>query len=67
MIRIAQGSEIVPVAGAQLVGPLPGDLASTTTRADELIEPQSGRTSAPIIPHHVQTKRHCELRFSSLG
>jgi molybdate transport system substrate-binding protein len=29
-LGIAQGSEIVPVAGAQLVGPLPGDLASTT-------------------------------------
>ncbi|MFZ2145262.1 MAG: substrate-binding domain-containing protein, partial [Xanthobacteraceae bacterium] len=29
-LGIAQGSEIVPVAGAQLLGPLPGDLASTT-------------------------------------
>ena len=29
-LGIAQGSEIVPVAGAQLVGPLPGELASTT-------------------------------------
>jgi molybdate transport system substrate-binding protein len=27
---VAQGSEIVPVAGAQLVGPLPGELASMT-------------------------------------
>ena len=27
---VAQGSEIVPVAGAQLVGPLPGEFASTT-------------------------------------
>jgi len=29
-LGVAQGSEIVPIAGAQLVGPLPGDLASTT-------------------------------------
>ncbi len=29
-IGVAQASEIVPVAGAQLVGPLPGELASTT-------------------------------------
>jgi molybdate transport system substrate-binding protein len=29
-LGVAQGSEIVPVAGAQLVGPLPGELASTT-------------------------------------
>ena len=29
-LGIAQASEIVPVAGAQLIGPLPGELASTT-------------------------------------
>jgi molybdate transport system substrate-binding protein len=29
-IGVGQASEIVPVAGAQLLGPLPGDLASTT-------------------------------------
>jgi molybdate transport system substrate-binding protein len=29
-LGVAQGSEIVPVAGTQLVGPLPGELASTT-------------------------------------
>ena len=29
-VGVAQGSEIVPVAGAQLVGPLPGELASMT-------------------------------------
>ena len=29
-LGVAQGSEIVPIAGAQLVGPLPGELASTT-------------------------------------
>lgn len=29
-LGIAQASEIVPIAGAQLVGPLPGDLASMT-------------------------------------
>ena len=29
-LGVAQASEIIPVAGAQLVGPLPGELASTT-------------------------------------
>src|SRR5215472_13048870 len=29
-LGVAQASEIVPVAGAQLVGPLPGELASMT-------------------------------------
>jgi molybdate transport system substrate-binding protein len=29
-LGVAQGSEIVPVAGAQLVGPLPGEFASVT-------------------------------------
>jgi len=29
-LGIAQASEIVPVAGAQLVGPLPGEFASMT-------------------------------------
>jgi hypothetical protein len=29
-LGVAQGSEIVPVAGAQLVGPLPGEYASMT-------------------------------------
>ena len=32
-LGVAQGSEIVPVAGVQLVGPLPGELASTTVFA----------------------------------
>ena len=32
-LGVAQGSEIVPVAGAQLVGPLPGEFASMTVFA----------------------------------
>src|SRR5262245_5896564 len=32
-LGVAQGSEIVPVAGAQLVGPQPGELASMTFTA----------------------------------
>jgi molybdate transport system substrate-binding protein len=32
-LGIAQASEIVPVAGTQLIGPLPGDLASMTVLA----------------------------------
>jgi molybdate transport system substrate-binding protein len=30
---VAQASEIVPIAGAQLVGPLPGDLNNVTVFA----------------------------------
>lgn len=29
-IGVAQSSEIVPVAGAEVLGPLPGEFASTT-------------------------------------
>ena len=32
-LGVAQASEIVPVTGVQLVGPLPGELASTTVFA----------------------------------
>jgi molybdate transport system substrate-binding protein len=35
-LGVAQGSEIVPVAGAQLVGPLPGELASMTIFTAEI-------------------------------
>src|SRR5689334_9663373 len=29
-IGVAQGSEIMPIAGAEVLGPLPGEFASTT-------------------------------------
>jgi molybdate transport system substrate-binding protein len=61
-IGVAQASEIVPVAGAQLVGPLPGELASMTvftagigasTNAPEaaksLIQFLKGTTAAPVF------------------
>jgi len=61
-IGVAQTSEIVPVAGAQLVGPLPGELASVTvfsagigagTKAPEaaksLIQFLTGPTAAPVF------------------
>jgi molybdate transport system substrate-binding protein len=60
-IGVAQASEIVPVAGAQLVGPLPGELASMTvftagigasTNAPEaaksLIQFLKGTIAAPV-------------------
>ena len=61
-IGVAQASEIVPVAGAQLVGPLPGELASMTvftagigasTNAPEaaksLIQFLKGAIAAPVF------------------
>jgi molybdate transport system substrate-binding protein len=61
-IGVAQASEIVPVAGAQLVGPLPGEFASMTlftagigasTNAPEaaksLIQFLKGPIAAPVF------------------
>jgi molybdate transport system substrate-binding protein len=61
-LGVAQASEIVPVAGAQLVGPLPGEYASMTvfsagigagTKAQEaaksLIQLLTGPTAAPVF------------------
>jgi len=47
-LGIAQGSEIVPVSGAQLVGPLPGDLASMTVFTAAI-----GRESNAPEPAHA--------------
>ena len=61
-IGVGQTSEIVPVAGAQLVGPLPGDLGSVTSfaagigtgskapgAAKTLIQFLTGPTAAPVF------------------
>jgi molybdate transport system substrate-binding protein len=61
-IGVAQASEIVPVAGAQLVGPLPGEFASMTLftaaigagskapeAAKSLIQFLTGATAAPVF------------------
>jgi molybdate transport system substrate-binding protein len=61
-IGVGQASEIVPVAGAQLVGPLPGDLGSVTEftaaigagskaagAAKSLIQFLTGPTAAPVF------------------
>ena len=61
-IGVGQASEIVPVAGAQLVGPLPGELASTTLftagigvsttvpeAAKSLIQFLTGPAAAPVF------------------
>jgi molybdate transport system substrate-binding protein len=49
-LGIALASEIVPVAGAQLIGPLPGDLASTTVFAGGIgIESGSAESAKALI------------------
>lgn len=61
-LGVAQASEIVPVAGAQLVGPLPGEFASITLftgavgagskvsdAAKSLIEFLTGPVAAPVL------------------
>jgi molybdate transport system substrate-binding protein len=61
-IGVGQASEIVPVTGAQLVGPLPGEFASTTAftagigastkvpeAAKSLIQFLTGPTAAPVL------------------
>jgi len=61
-LGIAQASEIVPVTGARLVGPLPGEFASTTIYAagtasgakspdgaKALIQFLTGQAAAPIL------------------
>ena len=61
-LGVAQASEIVPVAGAQLVGPLPGEYASMTVftagigagskaldAAKALIQFLTGPTAAPVF------------------
>jgi molybdate transport system substrate-binding protein len=61
-IGVGQASEIVPVAGAQLVGPLPGDLGSVTQftaaigagskatgAAKSLIQFLTGPTAGPVF------------------
>jgi molybdate transport system substrate-binding protein len=61
-LGVAQASEIVPVAGAQLVGPLPGEYARVTVfsagigagtkapdAAKSLIQFLTGPTAAPVF------------------
>jgi molybdate transport system substrate-binding protein len=48
-LGIGQGSEIVPVAGAQLVGPLPGDLASTTVFTAGIATASKSREAANAL------------------
>jgi molybdate transport system substrate-binding protein len=49
-IGIAQASEIVPVAGVQLIGPLPGNLASVTFFAGAIgIESASAESAKGLI------------------
>jgi hypothetical protein len=51
-IGVAQTSEIVPVAGAQLVGPLPGDLNLVTVFSAGLGRQSVGRRDIVRQIHH---------------
>jgi molybdate transport system substrate-binding protein len=48
-LGIAQASEIVPVAGTQLIGPLPGDLASSTILAGGVSAKTASAESAKAL------------------
>lgn len=48
-IGIAQASEIVPVPGTQLIGPLPGDLASSTILAGSVSAKSQAAASAKTL------------------
>jgi molybdate transport system substrate-binding protein len=48
-LGVAQASEIVPVAGAQLVGPLPGELASITVFAVGIDAPSKSSEAAKTL------------------
>jgi molybdate transport system substrate-binding protein len=65
-LGVAQGSEIVPVPGAQLVGPLPGELASMTMFTGAI---GAGSTSAEAAKEFIVFLRGAEAasRFNAKG
>jgi hypothetical protein len=67
-LGIAQGSEIVPVAGAKLVGPLPGDLASTTVFAAAIgAASKSPEAANSFIPHRARGRAPVESQRVRTG
>jgi molybdate transport system substrate-binding protein len=65
-LGVAQASEIVPVAGAQLVGPLPGELASTTMFT-AAIDAHSGLTEGAKALIDFLTGPQAAPRFKAKG
>jgi molybdate transport system substrate-binding protein len=65
-LGIAQASEIVPVAGAHLIGPLPGELASTTVFTAE-ISAESKSTEAAQALIRFLTGPEAVSRFKTKG
>ena len=50
---VAQASEIVPIAGAQLVGPLPGDLNNVTVFAAGIGPASKAPAAAKALVEYV--------------
>jgi len=50
---VAQASEIVPIAGAQLVGPLPGDLNNVTIFAAGIGPASKDPAAAKALIHYL--------------
>ena len=50
---VAQASEIVPIAGTQLVGPLPGDLNNVTVFAGGIGAASKDPAAAKAFIEHV--------------
>ncbi len=50
---VAQASEIVPIAGAQLVGPLPGDLNNVTVFAAGVGPASKDPAGAKALIQHI--------------
>jgi hypothetical protein len=65
-LGVAQGSEIVPVAGAQLVGPLPGELASMTVFTAGIDAPSKSPEAAKTLIEFL-TGPEAASRFKSKG
>lgn len=65
-LGVAQGSEIVPVAGVQLVGPLPGELASTTVFSAAIGADSKSATAAKAFVEFL-TSPEASPRFKTKG
>jgi molybdate transport system substrate-binding protein len=65
-LGVAQASEIVPVAGAQLVGPLPGELASTTVFTAGIDAPSKSPEAAKTLIKFL-TGPEAASRFKTKG
>jgi molybdate transport system substrate-binding protein len=65
-LGVAQGSEIVPVTGVQLLGPLPGDLASTTVFSAAIGRDSKSTTAAKAFVEFL-TSPEASPQFKAKG